>query len=161
MAGKEAACDSRARQLYVTMEHIQMQNEILRNENNSLKSALIEEKRKRRRQKPLKSYLRDEDDQVAVVFAPNKIKLCRQRMEEVEEQRQQEEARKQEEKLQRDILAQEKAIAAKRKKLQALQRKQAAQAARDTKQANQQLHHDARGQVQRAEKSIRQKKQQK
>ena len=66
------------------MEHIHTQNEILRHENNGLKNALIEEKRKRQRGKPLKSYLRDNDDQAAVVFSPNKIRQCRQRMEEIE-----------------------------------------------------------------------------
>ena len=90
---RSSARDSRARRLYATIEHIQTQNKILRNENFGLKSTLIQEKRKRKRQKPLKSYLREEDGQAAVIFSPNKIALARTRIAEAEAQKQEEEAR--------------------------------------------------------------------
>jgi hypothetical protein len=99
VGNKASVRDLKARQLYATIEHIKTQNEILRSENKGLKTALIEEKRKRKRQKPLKSYLREEDNQAAIIFSPNKVAKARARIAEIEAEKQQEEARALEDKV--------------------------------------------------------------
>src|SRR5581483_10293565 len=152
------------RQLYATIKHITTQNEILRNENHGLKSALIEEKRKRKRQKPLKSYLREEDDQAAVIFSPNKIAYCRQRIKDIEQEKEQEESRRLEDKIQKEIAQKEKALAAQEKKIQAERRRLQNQAIKETIKANQQLREENKRHnrlLKEAKKAERQKQAQK
>jgi len=67
-----------------------------------LRRAILLEKRKRKRQNPLKNYLLDPEDAeqgAPVVFSPAKIQRAREREAEIEAQEQVEEARKQREKL--------------------------------------------------------------
>ena len=106
VAGKSAtARDPKVKQLMATIEHLSAKNTLLENENDGLKQALAQEKQKRKRAKPLNSYLREEDDQAAVIFTPQKIKNAKAAITAEEEKRAAEEARKKDEKLQKQVAA--------------------------------------------------------
>jgi septal ring factor EnvC (AmiA/AmiB activator) len=142
------------------MEKLQTEVELLKHENNGLREALILEKRKRQRGKPLKNYLFDQDDQNAVVFSPGKIQRARQRKEELEAQQQEDQARKQEVKRQREAQKAEKERQVIERKKQADERKKATeeiklarQREKEEKQqqrlANQQLQDEIKSQRER------------
>ena len=117
---EERRTNPKARKLEKTMELIQANYEILSHENKDLRKAVFLEKRKRKRQNPLKNYLLDPEDTeqgAPVIFSPAKIQRARERKAEMEAQEQAEEARKQQGKIERE-LRKEQQEAAKRQRAQ-------------------------------------------
>jgi hypothetical protein len=84
------------------------ENKILRHENNGLRNAIKEEKRRRRRGKPLE--LMDEDDIFgqALFFSPAKVERARQRFHQQKEAEEQEKQFRADKRLQQAITRSEK-----------------------------------------------------
>jgi hypothetical protein len=103
---EERRRNPKARKLEKTIESIQADREILLHEIEGLRRAIFLEKRKRKRQGPLKNYLLDPEDVEQggpIVFSPAKIQRARERKAEIEAQEQAEEARKEREKVERRL----------------------------------------------------------
>ena len=104
--GEEWRRNPKARKLKKTIESIQADREILLHKNMGHRRAIFLEKRKRKRQGPLKNYLLDPEDveqRALIVFSPAKIQRSRERKAEIEAQEQAEEACKEREKVERKL----------------------------------------------------------
>ena len=91
-----------------TILHLTTQIELLQFENDGLREAVINEKKKRKRGKALFEELRVENGSQATFFSPMKIKRAQELQEQREQEKQQAIALKQQEKLHRAIHKQEK-----------------------------------------------------
>jgi len=103
---EERRRNPKARKLEKTIESLQADREILLHEIKGLRKAITLEKKKRKRQRPLKTYLFDLEDTeqgAPIVFSPSKIQRARERKAEIEAQEQAEEARKEREKVERKL----------------------------------------------------------
>jgi hypothetical protein len=103
---EERRRNPKARKLEKTIESLQADREILLHEIKGLRKAITLEKKKRKRQRPLKNYLFDLEDAeqgAPIVFSPAKIQRARERKAEMEAQEQVEEARKRQEKVEREL----------------------------------------------------------
>jgi hypothetical protein len=95
-----------ARKLEKTIESIQADREILLHQKKELRRAILLEKKGRKHQSLLKSYLLDPEDTergAPIVFSPAKIQRAGERKAEIEVQEQAEEARKQREKVEKKL----------------------------------------------------------
>jgi hypothetical protein len=160
---EERRRNPKARKLQNTMEFIQASREILLHENRELKKALLLEKKKRKRQKPLKNYLFDPEDAergAPVVFSPAKVQRARERKAEQEAQGQAEEARKRQEKVERELRkeqqeAEKRQRAEERVRIQE-ERQRQKEEEKQQRLATQQLKTDARIQKQQEKESAKQ-----
>ncbi|KAF1998854.1 hypothetical protein P154DRAFT_438325, partial [Amniculicola lignicola CBS 123094] len=71
--------DTRSRQLSQTIHSISVRNILLENENNRLKEALVNEKKKRQRGKPLLLEAPSQYDGGAIFWSPQKVQEARDR----------------------------------------------------------------------------------
>ncbi len=69
----EQKVTKKTRKLVNTVEALQAQNELLKHENNNLRSTVIEEKKQRTRGRGLFEKMRDEQESKSLIFSPNKI----------------------------------------------------------------------------------------
>jgi hypothetical protein len=74
-------------------EKLAIKNDILEHENKGLRTALIDEKKRRKRGKPMGLFAKDEPGQ-AIFFSPAKITAVRTRQKELEAQKEQERLKK-------------------------------------------------------------------
>jgi len=84
---EERRKNPKARKLEKTIELMQANRKILSHENKDLCRTVFLEKRKRKRQKPLKNYLfnpEDVEQDAPVIFSPEKIQRARERKAEIE-----------------------------------------------------------------------------
>ena len=84
---EERRKNPKARKLEKTIELMQANRKILSHENKDLRRTVFLEKRKRKRQKPLKNYLfnpEDVEQDAPVIFSPEKIQRARERKAEIE-----------------------------------------------------------------------------
>ena len=65
---------SEVKKLSNTVHHLQVQNELLRHENNGLQAALMIKKRRKKQSKPLAFKQKDKYHGGAVFYSPSKIK---------------------------------------------------------------------------------------
>jgi hypothetical protein len=103
---EERRRNPKTRKLEKTIKLIQADREIFLYEIKGLRTAIFHEKRKRKRQGPLKNYLLDPENTeqgAPIIFSPAKIQRARERKAEIEAQEQVEEARKQREKTERKL----------------------------------------------------------
>lgn len=162
---EERRRNPKARKLEKTIESIQADREILLHEIKGLRTAIFHEKRKRKRQGPLKNYLLDPEDTeqgAPIIFSPAKIQRARERKAEIEAQEQVEEARKQREKTERKLRKEQQEIekrqrAEERKRGQE-ERQRQKEEERQQKLVTQQLKTDAIAQRRQEKESARQAK---
>jgi hypothetical protein len=104
---KTHGVDSPTAHIIRAAEIFATENEILRHENNRLRNAIKEEKKRRKRGKPLE--LMDEDDipGQGLIFSPAKIERARQRIRQREEIEQREKQSKADQRLQQAIIRSE------------------------------------------------------
>ena len=100
--------NKKTRKLVNTVEALTAQNELLKHENNNLRSTIIEEKNQRARGKGLFEQMRDEQESKALIFSPNKIQQARDRFAEKERQEAQEQLQKDARKIKRQFNKQQK-----------------------------------------------------
>jgi len=137
-------------------EKLSIQNEILRHDNRDLYDTLVQEKKRRKRGKPMGLFDKENPGE-AQFFSPSKVEALRQRAKEIEAQKEQEKLeiaqRRTEKALVREQKAQElqekKEIRARQQEEKRLQKKREKEDQEAMKLANQQLRND----------EIRQKKQ--
>ena len=145
--------DPDAQKLKDTVESLQTQIELLRNENQGLREAVFIEKKRRQRGKPLKDYLFDRvDPNSAQVFSPQKIAQARLRKAKIEAQKQEEILRKEAQKIERQQKAQEQKEQVLERKRQREEKKekkrQEMEAKKQEKDLNRQLREDIKRQKQ-------------
>lgn len=142
--------DPKHRKLLNTMESIHAQNELLQHENQHLRQAFAEEKKRRQRAKPLFEQLRKDTDGGAMFFSPMKIQEARDLQAQKESEKQQEDARKVEAKRLRALAKEEKqrgienrkqqrAIAAEARKVAEAEKRATREEAKQAKEASKQL----------------------
>jgi hypothetical protein len=122
---EERRRNPKARKLEKTIELLQADREILLHEIKGLRKAIALEKKKRKRQRPLKNYLFDLEDieqGAPIVFSPAKIQRARERKAEIEAQEQAEEARKEREKVEKKLRKEQEEV---KKRQRAEERKRA------------------------------------
>jgi hypothetical protein len=78
--------DKQSRQLSQTVHTISVRNTLLQHENNCLREALINEKRRRQRGKPLLLEAPPQYDGGAIFWSPNKVKSARDRQTQKEQE---------------------------------------------------------------------------
>jgi len=124
-----------------------IENEILRHENQGLRETLIDEKKRRKRGKPMGLIDKDRPGE-AQFFSPSKVALVRAKAAEIEAQKDADRIRAQEEKARKQIEREEKARQVQeRKETRAREReakKQAREAELQVKLAARQLREEAR-----------------
>jgi len=131
-----------------TIDHLASEVHLLRIENEGLRQTVKIEKKRHKRGKPLFEQLRDEDNQLAQFYSPNKIQKARDAQAARIEQQQQEEARKADEKLQKELQKEE-------RERMATQRKAEVQQAR-TERAIEKAHKAAEVQERKKQRAINQ-----
>jgi PAS domain-containing protein len=106
-------------------EKLAIRAELLEHENTGLRTALVGEKKRRKRGKPMGLFIKDEPGQ-AVFFSPAKIAAVRARQEELEAQRNQE-------KLEKEVERQDRAAERERKAQEVQERRETRQRIRTEK----------------------------
>jgi hypothetical protein len=101
--------DNKAAILVRAGEKLAINNKLLRKENQSLREAIFEEKKKRKRGKPLEFYEEGEQEGQALFFSPAKVARIRQRTAEQEEAELQHKRDKEDKKIQAAIARENKA----------------------------------------------------
>jgi DDE superfamily endonuclease len=96
---------------------------LLRSENEGLRKAFSNEKKKRTRGKPLFDELRAETDCKAMLFSPSKIERAIELQEERKQLQHQEEVRRQDEKVQKQLIKEERQLAIVQRKQARIQAK--------------------------------------
>jgi hypothetical protein len=127
-----------------TLLHLTTQIELLQIENDGLRQAIINEKKKRKRGKTLMEEFRAESESQATFFSPTKIKRAQELQKYREQEKQRATTQKQQEKLQRDILRQEKEQEIKHRRQMRIEQKEARALVRAQKQQEQQDKKEAR-----------------
>ena len=105
------------RKLVNTVEALQAQNELLKHENNNLRSTVIEEKKQRTRGRGLFEKMRNEQESKALIFSPNKIQQARDLFMERDRQDAQERLQKETRKVEQQLKKQQKERDLKQRKI--------------------------------------------
>ena len=132
-------------------EKLAIRNEILQHENKGLRTALINEKKRRKRGKPAGLFDQERPGQ-AQFFSPAKVAAVRNRMNEIEEQKQREKAEAEERRLNR-------AAEKERKAQEVAKRKAERKKAREEKIQQKEREKEERLVRQQANKQLKQKNQ--
>ena len=162
--------NKKAEQLRNTMYSMSIENMLLRQQNNGLKQSLINEKKRRKRGKPLLLDIPTEQDGGAIFWSPNKVQHARDQQAQKDadlsakqQQKQAEKARKEVEKIEKAQKVEErKAIRAniREDKLRKLaEKRQQKDEAIQAKQAGQQLNSELAIRVKKVQKPIQAQKQ--
>ena len=132
-------------------EKLAIRNEILEHEIKGLRTVLIDEKKRRKRGKPMGLFIKDEPGQ-AMFFSPAKIAAVRARQEELEAQREQE-------KLEKEVERQNRAVERERKAQEVQERHETRQKIRAEKLEQKQREKEARTMQKELNKQLRLKEQ--
>ncbi|OWT42561.1 DDE superfamily endonuclease, CENP-B-like protein [Pochonia chlamydosporia 170] len=136
-----------SRKLKSTLESLQSEVDLLRYENQGLRETIIQEKKRRQRDKALKDLLFDRTDpNAAQVFSPAKVAQARVKKAEIDAQRKEEALKKEAQKVQRQKkAAEQKALALERRRQREAEterKRQAKEARQQEREENRQIRRD-------------------
>jgi hypothetical protein len=107
-----------ARRLANTIDRLTTENALLKAENEGLRRGLTDEKKRRKRGKPLFYELASDEETKAIFFSPSKVQRARELYEAKEEEAKQAKLQKQERKIQKEIEREDKARLVKQRKIE-------------------------------------------